>query len=423
MSDHESKEPDREEAPEESTIRRYLLGLESQEERQAIEERLMTDRSYSQRLDMVESDLADDYVRGSLAGIERERLEHHFLAAPARRQKVRIAAALRDRVAAAPANRSLSGVESQPVLPRRSLWKTFPIAGLAAAAAIIAAIAIGLLVETLRLRNDLRLYQANLQEQQTRITSLTGEIELAEARQSELEHELSSLSAEPEAQVTLSDNGIQIALDRQGRLSGLEATRADLQQTIKASLATGRVRAPASVSELAGTASVLMGPGEGVAFPLVSPLATVVSEQQPSFRWGRLEGATGYTVSIYDADFKRIARSEEVNDTAWRLPIKLERGVVYTWQVTAVRNGEAITSPVKPAPEARFKVLDNTTAGELDLTRKTSRGSHLALGIAYARAGLREEAERELELLLKENPGSPVASALLRSVRGWVRGK
>lgn len=48
-------------------------------------------------------------------------------------------------------------------------------------------------------------------------------------------------------------------------------------------------------------------------------------------------------------------------------------------------------------------------------------GSHLTLGVLYAQAGLLDDAERELQLLLRANPQSALAQKLLRGVRAKRR--
>jgi hypothetical protein len=85
--------------------------------------------------------------------------------------------------------------------------------------------------------------------------------------------------------------------------------------------------------------------------------------------------------------------------------------------VTATRNGEEIKSPVRPAPEAKFKVADQTSFNEIERVRRVGGNSHLLLGITYANAGLIDEAEREFQILLKNNPNSDVAKKLLSKVR------
>jgi hypothetical protein len=174
---------------------------------------------------------------------------------------------------------------------------------------------------------------------------------------------------------------------------------------------------PASVAELAGSANVLMGSTEGVPFAVRSPIATAVVEQRPTFRWAELKGAVSYTVSIFDPDFKRVARSEPLTKTEWVIPQALDRGAVYSWQVTALKEGKEVVSPSRPAPEARFRVLDEAAADDVEGYRRSAPKSHLAAGVVYARAGLREDAQREFRLLVEENPRSSVARRLLGSVK------
>jgi hypothetical protein len=49
--------------------------------------------------------------------------------------------------------------------------------------------------------------------------------------------------------------------------------------------------------------------------------------------------------------------------------------------------------------------------------KNASAGSHLTIGLLYAQAGLLDDAERELQALLRANPQSTLAQKLLRSVR------
>jgi hypothetical protein len=69
-----------------------------------------------------------------------------------------------------------------------------------------------------------------------------------------------------------------------------------------------------------------------------------------------------------------------------------------------------------PAPEAKFKVLDEVLYQEVRRTRQAYNGSHLTLGILYTRYGLLDEAEQEFRALVRENPQSDLARRLLRNV-------
>ena len=84
----------RDDADSEAILIRYLLGGLSEDEQTQIEERAFQDREFSQRIQAVESDLIDDYVRGELSDGERERFESRFLASSERARKVEFAEAL-----------------------------------------------------------------------------------------------------------------------------------------------------------------------------------------------------------------------------------------------------------------------------------------------------------------------------------------
>ena len=75
-----------------------------------MEIRLLSDPVYVEEFDVVVNELTDQYVSGAVQGAERDQMERYFFAAPARRQKLRIAAALKERQQA-PAKRWLPSPE------------------------------------------------------------------------------------------------------------------------------------------------------------------------------------------------------------------------------------------------------------------------------------------------------------------------
>lgn len=167
-----------------------------------------------------------------------------------------------------------------------------------------------------------------------------------------------------------------------------------------------------------------MGGTEGAQpFSLVGPVGKIVRDARPRLSWRPLAGASGYAVTILDADLKPVAASPQLSGTSWVVPRRLERGRVYTWQVTALKGGEELIAPAAPAPPARFKVLEAPLDDELRRLERPGARSHLALGVLYARAGLLEEAERELRSLARANPQSKEARRLLNSVRAARRGR
>jgi predicted anti-sigma-YlaC factor YlaD len=231
---------------------------------------------------------------------------------------------------------------------------------------------------------------------------------------------IQSPSPVPSAQivVTLNDGGEIITLDEQGNLKGLGAVGQSYQQTLRSALTTGHLNIPPDVQQLTRNAGVLMGgQAEGVAFALLDPVGKVVRGARPTFRWQRLEGASAYVVNIFDLSFNKVATSPQLSGTQWTITSSLRAGSIYLWQVTAMKDGKEIKSPVQPAPEARFRVLERVKDDELKRAEGAYANSHLVLGTLYAQAGLLDDAGREFRALLAANPKSTITQKLLRDVR------
>jgi hypothetical protein len=216
----------------------------------------------------------------------------------------------------------------------------------------------------------------------------------------------------------LNDGGGQVTLDRQGELTGLGDLPASYQRMVKDALTSQRLARPSTLDELTRRSSSLMGTDEhGHQFSLTNPVGKVVLTDRPVFRWSPLDGAAGYVVEVYDGQFNLVAKSVEVTSTTWATTQPLARGQSYSWQVKAIKDGQQFQAPKPPAPQARFRVLDNQQADEIARARRAYGSSHLVLGLLYARAGLLGEAERELRALQTANPTSDVVRRLLASIR------
>jgi hypothetical protein len=224
----------------------------------------------------------------------------------------------------------------------------------------------------------------------------------------------------PEAEVALvlNDGPRKVTVDKQGRLAGLEQLPSSVQQRIRAALQAGRLQQPSALAQVASRPSALLSEsGNGLPFPLIGPLGQVVLSERPTFRWRPLPGAQSYTVIVTDADLNEIATSPPLNTTKWRIAKPLKDGGIYSWQVTALKDGVKITSPVLPAPQARFKVIDHATSELIQTAQRAYPDSHLTLGVLYAEAGLLDEAEQELRILVRNNPRAPVALKLLQNIK------
>jgi hypothetical protein len=229
-------------------------------------------------------------------------------------------------------------------------------------------------------------------------------------------------SDSPRLVFTLADGERQVSADAAGRVRGLEGLPEQLRQAVATALLAQKLERPQGLDGLDGKASTLLSESEGVvSFQLLSPVSTVVESDRPTLRWLPLDGASTYTVVIVDASLNEVVTSEPLSATEWKVRAALKRGALYSWQVTAVRGDRRIVSPALPAPQAKFKILDEAQADELMRMRRSFSGSHLALGVLYTQEGMLDEAEQEFISLVVSNPRSVVARRLLESVRSMKK--
>jgi hypothetical protein len=218
-----------------------------------------------------------------------------------------------------------------------------------------------------------------------------------------------------EVALRLVDGGGTIELLRDGTIKGLDTPYAEKVREV---LVGGNISVDPVVRELRSASGVLMGGNDSYpSFRLMAPVGKIILEDRPGFRWNGIKGAESYKVNIFDANFRLLRSSGELKTTNWRLGSGLKRGSIYQWQVTANVGGEQIKFPVRPAPEAKFKIVDAARAAELARLKATKSNQHLLLGTLYAQAGLLDDAEKEFRVLLKMNPRSELVQKLLKKVR------
>ena len=215
----------------------------------------------------------------------------------------------------------------------------------------------------------------------------------------------------------LNDGEGAITLDRDGKLSGVEQLPPAHQGMLKEALAGQRIERSLMLKGLTRRSSSLMsGDNQGKTFSVLEPVGRVLLSDRPEFSWSRLDGATGYVVEVYDGQFNLVATSPILTELSWATEHPLKRGGVYGWQVKAIKEGQEFKSPRPPAPQAKFRILDQAKANELTQARQAYASSHLALGLLYAQDGMLEEAEREFRALVKANPDSEIARRLLENL-------
>jgi len=214
-------------------------------------------------------------------------------------------------------------------------------------------------------------------------------------------------------------NDGQLTVDDKGNVKGAENLSPAAQNAIKQSLQTGKISVAAH--SLGGNSGVLMSGGDadnGVPFGLQTPIGKIIKENQPILRWKPLKDAASYSVAIVDDKFRVVEESGKLTATSWKPSKPLPRGANYSWQVTAtLADGTETVSPSSPAPQARFRVVEQNLFDDINKLEKSGKRSHFALGVLYAKAGLKREARTEFEKLVKENPKSDVARRLLQSVK------
>lgn len=84
----------RQQRVDDQALRAYLFGLLPQDQTEQMDEWSVVDDEFAARLDTLESDLADAYVRGELTGDTLARFQTVYLSSPRRRQKVAFAESL-----------------------------------------------------------------------------------------------------------------------------------------------------------------------------------------------------------------------------------------------------------------------------------------------------------------------------------------
>ncbi|HTP36663.1 MAG TPA: hypothetical protein VMJ75_31020 [Candidatus Acidoferrales bacterium] len=218
----------------------------------------------------------------------------------------------------------------------------------------------------------------------------------------------------PSATVIL-DGSRQITITAQGSVSGLDGLPDGIRTAVERALMAQRVDVP-TFAGLSGRRDVLLGaPAAPKGTKLLEPVGILIETPTPVFRWKAVPGAE-YQVSVYTSDFQPAVSGGWIRGAQWRSAVALRRGTRYSWQLTVRRDGAEVTSPVPPEPEAKFQVLDAASEDSLARLRATSKDSHLVMGIAYAQAGLLDQARLELRAAADQNPGSTMVAALLAAI-------
>jgi hypothetical protein len=161
----------------EQTIRRYLLDDLTPEEQRRLEERLLDDKDdFFEQLQLVEAELADDYVTGDLSDDERARFTESFPSTPGRYRQLMFTELLRGHfAAAAPLKKTLTAkarpLSSWPQKLSMLLGLDRPAVGFALACGLLVAITAAVLLGLSAWRLSRRLDELRAQQSPTPINA------------------------------------------------------------------------------------------------------------------------------------------------------------------------------------------------------------------------------------------------------------
>jgi hypothetical protein len=286
------------------------------------------------------------------------------------------------------------------------LWRSpeysaaFKTISLAAAAAFIALLAGLIFTEP---KSD---FVAKLNEAQQQNQKLQEKVRELETKNKNLEQQIPETASKP-LLLSLLDGKSRIEMDQSGNLYGTGSYPDNYRKEIQEVLAKGSLQNPAWLTDLGSTATIRGGTNtEMKQFGVLSPVGIVVESDRPTFQWTALKGANHFQVKVFDNKFQYAAGSTKVETLTWTPEKSLERGKFYSWKVDAFTENGIVTAPLMPAPEAKFKILEENKFRELQKIRVQTPDSHLLKAIAYTDAGLVQEASKELEELRKANPDS-----------------
>jgi Putative zinc-finger len=363
----------------------------------------------------------EPYVDGKADDIDREIVDSHVA------QCSRCADDLRDLIAFKEPAVAITGAAAAVTSSRWKQWlPQWPLLSTPAlaTAVVIAVLILGGVVLWTTYRPSRRIERAatgssesERQQAEKEQPPAATEHTTQEKSRSNQSQDLQTLPRE-EPLITLNDAGGQIVVNQRGQLEGLHELPPELQESVERALATRRLRDSPGLTGWSTGAGVLRSElEEQNLFAPLEPMDVVIETDRPKFRWQALNAARHYVVTLYDAKLREVASSGPIVGTEWVAPHSLERGVTYSWQISALKDGKTIVSPKPPLPEARFRILDQRAVVALAKLKGSAGSSHLVMGVFYWKHGLIEESEREFQALAQANPNSTAVAELLASIR------
>jgi anti-sigma factor RsiW len=232
--------------------------------------------------------------------------------------------------------------------------------------------------------------------------------------------------------IALGPNGIRnppVGLSREV-LTALNDVAASVLKNEQLSLSS---RVKDNLAALKRAPSVLLGQQSAAApFQLLSPVRTLVESVRPTFKWTAANDATSYVVHVVadDQTQEEAATSpvimpieSETTACQWALPesMALGPGKRYRWYVTATIKDQEVDAPGMEQAQAKFAILSDVDAADLNALRQTARGDRLIDGVLRLNAGLLDAAQSDFEYLLADPSQSAAAKDVLNRMIGEIR--
>jgi len=198
------------------------------------------------------------------------------------------------------------------------------------------------------------------------------------------------------AAVVLAPTAIRNARSASASWEQIEALPPSVRQAAREVVNADAPIRPAALADLAPNPDPQLG----------YPVSEVVEETQPALRWKPFEAAC--SIAITDSANRVQAQAVLVDKTEWVVPVTLNRGGIYAWEVRAL--GSDVSH------RAFFRVLGASEEQTLAELRASGAGP-LALGAVEQQFGMLTAAQSEFEKLAKGTPRSQEAAKLLDHIR------
>ena len=212
---------------------------------------------------------------------------------------------------------------------------------------------------------------------------------------------------------TIVDGKHLVALTATG-LTGLDPYPKESREHVSRMLRDRKLPSSPKASQLTKDLPIWRSPqNENPYAAFISPVNTAVETQKPLLKWRPFQdGDVHYEVVVSDEE-TGFSKKVAVTSTEWQIPIPLERGREYVWHFVAITKNGSKREPLAKFPAPRFKVLELDALQQVRADAARVQGSHLLLSLCYWNAGLLDDAQQELEILVRANPRRPILTELM----------